>query len=156
MKPREFVRYWVPVIAWMLVIFSASTDLGSAAQTSRFIGPILSWIAPEISAETIALVQLAVRKAAHVVEYAILTMLILRALQSRARATFARLAMIAFAAVALYAATDEFHQSFNASRSGTLQDVAIDCCGALLGVLVYRLLTIRSAPAHALARRTGS
>src|SRR5688572_23473781 len=36
---RSFVRYWLPVIAWILLIFLASGDLMSAEHTSRFIGP---------------------------------------------------------------------------------------------------------------------
>jgi VanZ family protein len=151
MKPRQFVRYWVPVIAWMLVIFSASTDLGSAAQTSRFLIPFLHWIYPAISADGIAAVQFAMRKAAHVTEYAILAMLLLRGIRSRGGATFLRHAAVVFAVVGLYAATDEFHQSFIGSRTASPYDVMIDCAGALLGLLAYRALTLRSAASPALA-----
>ncbi|MBQ8869494.1 MAG: VanZ family protein [Oscillospiraceae bacterium] len=34
-----------------------------------------------------------------------------------------------------YAATDEFHQLFVEGRSGSVRDVCIDFCGALVGVL---------------------
>ena len=155
MTLREFVRYWVPVIAWMLVIFSASTDLGSVAQTSRFLIPFLHWINPQISAETIAAVQLGMRKAAHVTEYAVLAMLFLRALRHQMRATFLRHAATVLFLVGLYAATDEFHQSFSASRTASPIDVMIDCCGAALGVAVYWLFAMRRAPKPALARQTG-
>ena len=67
----------------MGVIFLFSTDTFSGSQTSRFIGPILKWFAPDITNDSIALVQLAVRKIAHLVEYAILSMLICRALAKR-------------------------------------------------------------------------
>ena len=55
----------MPVFAWMLVIFTASTDLMSAEHTSRFIGPFLRWLAPEISAGAIAVVLLVVRHLSH-------------------------------------------------------------------------------------------
>jgi VanZ family protein len=154
MKLRELVRYWVPVIAWMLVIFSASTDLGSAAQTSRFLIPFLHWLNPQISSETIAAVQFAMRKAAHVTEYAILAMLVLRAVRHQFRATFVRQAAVVLLLVGLYAATDEFHQSFSASRTASPIDVIIDCCGAALGVAAYRLFARRTRPGPALARQT--
>ncbi|MCH2607747.1 MAG: VanZ family protein [Pedosphaera sp.] len=71
---------WVWVAVWMGVIFLFSTDTFSGSQTSRFIGPILKWFAPDITNDSIARVQLVVRKIAHLVEYAILSMLICRAL----------------------------------------------------------------------------
>ena len=154
MKLREFVRCWVPVIAWILVIFSASTDLGSAAHTSRFLVPFLHWINPEISAGTIALCQFALRKAAHLAEYAVLAMLLLRAMRHRVRAAFARQAAIVLVLAGLYAASDEFHQSFSAARTGSPIDVMIDCCGAALGIAAYRLLAMRAAHAPAAATPT--
>ena len=74
---------WVWVAVWMGVIFLFSTDTFSGSQTSRFIGPILKWFAPDITNDSIARVQLVVRKIAHLVEYAILSMLICRALAKR-------------------------------------------------------------------------
>jgi VanZ family protein len=45
--------------------------------------------------------------------------------------------------VALYAASDEFHQLFVATRDASLRDVAIDTFGAVLGIIllwgIYRL-----------------
>ncbi len=47
MLVRSFAKYWVPVIAWVLLIFVMSGDLMSAEHTSRFFVPFLRWIAPE-------------------------------------------------------------------------------------------------------------
>ena len=79
----SMVNPWVWVAAWMGVIFIFSTDHFSGAQTSRFIGPILKWIMPTISVESIANVQLFVRKTGHLAEYGILSILICRALAKR-------------------------------------------------------------------------
>ena len=136
MNVSSFVRYWMPVIAWMTLIFIASTDLMSGQQTSRFIGPFLLWLISDISPEGIAAVQLLVRKAAHVTEYAVLAMLVFRAL-SGGRSRTALQPWIVLGIAALYAALDELHQSFVASRTGSPRDVAIDIFGALLGVLIY-------------------
>jgi VanZ family protein len=133
---RRFLKYWLPVLAWMVFIFIGSTDLLSAEHTSRFIGPFLRWLAPDISEATVASVQLAVRKGAHLTEYAILAALLYRALRQNQPRVGRALAM-SFLIAAVYAALDEFHQSFIASRTGSPWDVLIDCGGALAGVLIY-------------------
>ena len=129
----SFLKYWLPVVAWMIFIFVGSTDLLSVEHTSRFIGPFLRWFAPDISAETIASVQLVVRKCAHLTEYAILAALFYRAFVKR-------WGVIAFVISALYAMLDEFHQSFVASRTSSPWDVMIDCIGALAGLAIYSIL----------------
>ena len=117
----------------MIVIYIASTDLMSAAHTSRFIGPFLRWFMPDISDATVRTVQFFVRKAGHLTEYAILAVLLCRALQAHFH-RFLSIATIALVASAIYAAFDEFHQSFVSSRTGSPWDVAIDCLGAAIGV----------------------
>ena len=140
MKARSFLKYWLPVIAWMIFIFIGSTDLLSAGHTSRFIGPFLRWFAPDISDATIGSVQLVVRKCGHLTEYAILAALLCRAFRQHLMALL-QPALLAFVLAALYAGLDEYHQSFVASRTGTPWDVLIDCSGAIAGLVVYRLAT---------------
>jgi VanZ family protein len=136
---RVFVKYWLPVLAWMVFIFVGSSDLLSAEHTSRYIGPFLRWFSPDVSDATIALVQLVVRKCAHLTEYAILAALLVRAL---------RMFGVAFPVAAIYAAVDEFHQSFVATRTASPWDVAIDCVGAIAGLVLYGLARKRKAKAE--------
>lgn len=138
-KLVPLVKYWAPVIGWMLLIFVASSDLMSAERTSRFLIPFLRWIAPGISPATIASIQFLVRKSAHLTEYAILAALLWRGIQQHQAGSW-RAAAIALVAAALYASLDEFHQSFIPSRTGAPRDVAIDCCGALLGLALCESL----------------
>lgn len=123
----------------MLVIFTASTDLGSAEHTSRFLIPFLHWLDPKISQAAIMTFQFLIRKAAHLTEYAVLAILLLRALRSGARDAFARHAVMVLLVTGLYAITDEFHQTFNPSRTASAHDVMIDCCGAAAGLAIYWL-----------------
>ena len=142
---RQFLKYWLPVLGWMIFIFIGSTDLLSAEHTSRFIGPFLRWFAPDISDATVASVQLVVRKCAHLTEYAILAALLFRAFRQRAPRVGRALAM-SFLLAAVYAAFDEFHQSYVVSRTGSPSDVLIDCAGALAGVLIYwRMIRARKS-----------
>ena len=142
-KPK--INPWVWVAAWMGVIFFFSTDLFSGAQTSRIIGPILRWFVPDISDYSIATVQLVARKIAHLVEYAILSILSCRALVQRAAPSplpLAALGQAVLIAVA-YAALDEWHQSWTDERFGSPLDVAIDSVGATVGAAFFAWLSRR-------------
>jgi VanZ family protein len=99
---------WLPVVAWAAVIFAISSipSLGTGLGT---------W-------------DLVLRKLAHVTEYAILGLLLARALPD----------LPAFALAVAYAATDELHQHFVAGRHGAPLDVAIDAIGVLAGILLFR------------------
>ena len=147
-RVKIFLRYWLPVFIWVGVIFIGSTDLMSAEHTSRFIAPFLHWLRPDISAEAIAQVQFFVRKAAHVSEYAILAILLLRALKSGRGKTIPPLVTLTLLLALSCAALDEYHQSFVASRTASPYDVMIDLCGAAFALAAYCLITQRSAPAN--------
>jgi VanZ family protein len=74
------------------------------------------------------------RKIAHVTEFAALTLL-----WGWALAPLSRRAIPLAAAIALlYAATDEYHQSFVEGRSGSPLDLAIDALGVTIGAAVLR------------------
>jgi VanZ family protein len=134
----RFVSYWMPVIAWLLLIFAGSTELLSAAQTSRFLVPFLRWLSPDISLGTIETIQFAIRKLGHLTEYAILAALLWRALRGGTdlHAKMSILFIGAWFACAIFAASDEFHQSFVPSRTASLHDVIIDIFGALIGLAI--------------------
>lgn len=130
----------------MALIFVGSTDLLSQRRTSRFIGPFLRWIHPGVSDETIRQVQILVRKGGHVTEYAVLAILACRALARMQAGPGGngdtpprRPWLAALLLSAAYAATDEYHQSFVATRAGQVTDVLIDTAGAAAGLAVLWL-----------------
>ncbi len=151
--PRHFLKYWLPAIAWIAVIFVASTDLMSAQHTSRFIGPFLRWLVPDITPENVAAVQLVVRKAAHVTEYAILGALLLRAFRGTHPAPLGRHAVLGIAVAITCAAADEYHQSFVATRTGSPVDVSIDAIGAVIGATLCWWLMARGSRRRAVVKR---
>ena len=135
---RSELRPWLWVFIWMLVIFLFSTSTFSGTNTSRIIGPILKWLIPEITNESIAFIQFFLRKTGHIVEYAILSILVSNAIVRRL-AEFSAIPLI-FKSVfisSIYAAFDEWHQSWTVGRTGSLIDVSIDSVGALLGVFLF-------------------
>jgi len=135
---KSFLKYWLPLLIWLGLIFIGSTDLMSAEHTSRIIVPLLRWFNPDISAEIIMRVQFFVRKTGHVTEYAILAMLLWRALRGGTRWQMKMSILFCVAAIVcvIFATSDEFHQSFVPSRTASPIDVMIDTCGALIGLTI--------------------
>lgn len=141
---HRFLRYWLPVILWMVFIFGLSTSAGASSNTSRIIGPIVRWLVPGISDEALGRVVFGVRKTSHVAEYALLAVLGWRArrkpVRGDARPWHRGDAVFAFVLATAFAASDEWHQSFVPSRQGSGWDVLLDSCGAVLGLfVVWRL-----------------
>lgn len=144
---KIFLRYWLPVLIWLGLIFIGSTDMMSSEQTSRLLIPFLRWLKPDISPETLAQIHFFWRKLGHVSEYAILAMLLWRALR---RGTSLQLRMsilfiIAWLISGIFAASDEFHQAFVPSRTAALGDVMIDMCGGLVGLAICVAVAARAA-----------
>jgi VanZ family protein len=135
----------MPAIIWMTLIFLGSTDILSAEHTSRFLVPFLHWIDPQISLATLNAIQFGIRKLGHLTEYAILAMLLWRALRSGTgwQMKISILFLIAAVACAIFAASDEFHQSFVPSRTASPTDVMIDICGALVGLTICLMFATR-------------
>ncbi|MEY2439709.1 MAG: hypothetical protein QOI34_1094, partial [Verrucomicrobiota bacterium] len=149
MKVGHIVSKWVPVIAWMLLIFAGSSDALSAEHTSRFLIPFLQWLDPTMSYHTIAAIHFTLRKIGHFTEYAILAALLWRALYGTFTALSRRMvSLCTFLVAASFAASDEFHQSFVLSRTSSAHDVMIDCFGVIVAVTLCALLSrARSQPA---------
>lgn len=123
-----------------------STDVGSAEHSSRILEPVLHWLKPNASVEDFNLVHLLARKAAHLTEYAVLGLLVFRALRLSCPTLVRRSAwsvgVAALMVAAAFAGIDEFHQSFVPGRTPAVTDVLIDTCGAALGLGVIGLIGI--------------
>jgi len=100
---------WMPVVFWASVIFAFSSipNLGTGLGV---------W-------------DLVLRKLAHTAEFAILAILLERALRRPA---------LALLIASAYAATDEFHQAFVPGRHAKPTDWLIDTAGAAIGLLLLR------------------
>jgi len=142
--PR-FLKYWLPLLLWLGVIFVGSTNITSSEHTSRYVVPFLLWLKPDTSPGSIWIIHVVVRKCAHITEYTVLALLLWRALRSVSY--FRTKTFIVFGAVlvgcAVVAASDEFHQTFVKSRTPSVPDVLLDIAGALLGLLIAASFTGR-------------
>jgi VanZ family protein len=142
---KSFLKYWLPVLIWLAMIFIGSTEILSAEHTSRIIAPILRWFNPDVSAQAIARVQFFVRKAGHITEYAIFSILLWRAFRggTRWQAKPSVLFLVTWLVSVLFAVSDEFHQSFVPSRTASIRDVLIDMFGGLAGLVVCGMVAAR-------------
>jgi VanZ family protein len=121
---------WVPPVLWMAVILWLASDTGSAERTGRLLVPILTFLFPGASPIQIEVMHGAIRKLGHVIEYAILAGLWLRAF-TRDGVSRRPAAWRAWAIAAAWAAIDESYQAMVSTRTGSAVDVALDAAGAL-------------------------
>jgi VanZ family protein len=105
---RSALSAWLPVVVWAGVIFAFS----SVPSLGTGLG---AW-------------DLVLRKLAHLSEYALLGLLLARAVRRPG---------VALALAAGYAVTDEVHQTFVEGRHGAPLDVGIDTLGTLVGVCAW-------------------
>jgi VanZ family protein len=168
--PRSLAHRWWPVAFWLAVIRLESTDFASAANTKGVLHRIAVAIFGTIDPTVVDAVNTILRKSGHFVGYAILSLLVFRALKytqrDRLRLVLHRRwgiffrdlwqwnwAVIAVLFTFITAALDEIHQASLASRTGQWQDVALDTAGA---IAMQFLLYARAAHAVNLQRKHGT
>jgi len=139
----HWFRRWWPALAWAVVISTLSTSSFSAENTSRVIVPILHWVFPHTSLERLLEIHHLLRKCAHLTEYFILSLLILRGIRGQRRETHLRWALLAILIVAGYASLDELHQAFVPSRTPAFTDVLLDTTGGVAAQIVAALFALR-------------
>ena len=117
-------REWIPVVLWGALIFTLSTSAFSAINTAKVFDPIIRWLIPGVSAASVDVCHMLVRKAAHFTEYGVLFWLLVRG-------PMVRRPYLALMLCVVYALSDEGHQMFVPDRTASLYDVALDSTGAL-------------------------
>lgn len=125
----------------MLIIFLWSTDFGSAKNLNPRITGIFQTFFPDMARkmdpDLVYRINFNIRKTAHVTEYAILAILAYRAFAFGApHFRSSRNVVLPLLLGILYAASDEYHQSFSRLREGTAADLVFDIFGVILGLLL--------------------
>ena len=147
---------FIPTILLLLLIFGFSAQDGETSgslsfEISMFLVKLVSPLLPVSNTEATLLeyaeqLHLYVRKAAHMTEYFLLAL----SLQLPLAAWFPRLSfwktriVTGFFCTVVFAALDEFHQTFVPGRSGNVTDVCIDSVGALAAsICLYVVFLLR-------------
>lgn len=144
MKKIKFLRAIIIILILLnmgaIFFFSAQKAVESDKTSDGFITilckTVVSYfdsLSPKEKETMVKSLSCAVRKAAHMSEYALLGFLcaVLFASYGYKIQNFA----LGFGFSVFYAATDEFHQLFVEGRSGQFSDVCVDAAGAFIGVL---------------------
>jgi VanZ family protein len=119
----KFVRFLLPVIVWMGIIFFFSTRMRIQVSPDSIINFIFF-------------------KTLHVLEYSFLYVLLFRSFKyTQPKEKVILWYVSAFVFTVLYAGTDEIHQTFVPTREGALRDVIIDAGGAIIAwISIQQLL----------------
>jgi VanZ family protein len=107
-NPVRWLFYWVPPAAWAAAIFGLSS-LSHVPRPPAYPGE---------------------DKVLHALLFAVLSLLLLRALAGERRMGLGKAAALAFLAASLYGAFDEWHQYFVPPRSMDAVDWLADSVGA--------------------------
>ena len=127
---------WAAILAWIALINTFSGEGFSDASTSRFIGPLVRWLFPDVSPATLAAIHFVVRKTAHAAEYGVLALLALVALRRSFRLSLRGSIVLALAIVTVVGTADEAHQARLAVRTGSPWDVMLDLAGGVLALAI--------------------
>jgi VanZ family protein len=140
-----WIRAWLPVFLGVSVIATESSAYFGADHTSGPLRWLWQQLFGQVSDGSWELFHHVIRKTGHFVGYGMMGLLWLRAWWlSLPRTGFLPNATLALLGTALVASADEFHQSFLPNRTGVPSDVLLDCCGAIvLLLLAYFILRIR-------------
>jgi len=124
---------------WAGFIFLMSTDSFSAQNTASFFDPILKWLVPHITRHQLMLANHYLRKTAHFTEYFVFCVLLFRGLRGLHSGWRWQWGLAAWFIAFCYAALDEVHQAFVASREARVSDSLLDSFGALVAIIVLYL-----------------
>lgn len=140
---------WLPAVIIMAIIFYFSAKPATiSGESSLMISQTLLNAyenITDLSYEELARQQVLldldhiVRKTAHFIEYAILAAAWVMHFITWKKG-FRIGVGLSVLITSVYAATDEFHQTFVAGRSGQISDVLLDSCGAVVGAFFFLLL----------------
>lgn len=139
------ILIWIPAIIMAMLIFGFSKQDGEESTGLSYkAADIILTVCDKAGIvdyndnnrdSMIESVQFPIRKAAHMTEYAVLSVLIMLALIVDGLKGI-RLPVISAIIATVFAATDEFHQRFVPGRYGCLRDVLIDAAGSIIGLMI--------------------
>lgn len=109
--PKKFYTHYLPAIVWAGIIFILSAVPGNDYPSAVFDYSII----------------------AHLIDFFVLAILVSRALGAKTKSRL----FLAFLIGALYALSDELHQSFVLYRSSNAVDFLIDLVAVMIGIIFY-------------------
>ncbi len=136
-KWRDWSTTFAPLILWIGVIAFLSTSYASMAETSRFIGPVLKYLFPNATEETLHAIHVVIRKLAHFTEYSLLAFFALRAIATPLNVRSHIRYVLPLILVIVIASADEINQSFDAARTGLPSDALLDIASGAIAIAIF-------------------
>ena len=137
----RIIRYWLPVLLMIGLMFWFSSDSFSGDRTESLLDSLVAWLAAGLSRDEIRLVNFLVRKSAHFVEYALLASLLYRGFrQDDPQRWRLKWALYSLAILAGWALLDEYRQSLTWTRSPSAYDALLDISGGLFALGIIALI----------------
>lgn len=115
---------WGLVLAWMALIFVLSAQ-------------------PTLVRHPDSVADIVLKKLGHVAEYGVLALLVWWALHDPLAPVEWRSLWLSFAVAVLYAAGDEWHQTWVPGRNGNVYDWTVDLAGAGIALVGLRIVLLR-------------
>jgi VanZ family protein len=141
---RGRIFRYAPLILWIGVIFFLSSGQGAMSNTSRFIRPLLEFLFPGASEETLFIYHGIIRKLAHPSVYAVLAYFAYRAFYYSTQNHLQKYWFpVSLLLVFTVASLDELNQSFLASRTGSPYDILLDTIGGLVMLTILFFINRR-------------
>ena len=130
---------WIVLIIWLGVIFAFSHQANSGEITKNIIADTIEIKVEQKTEPTLDIINYIIRKSAHISEYIILTIVIF-SLASEYTKNNKKIIIYGLIGCLIFASLDEFHQYFIPGRSALVTDVLIDFIGAIVALILYKLL----------------
>lgn len=139
---KKFLRYWLPPLVWMAVIFPLGGKGLKSYKLYRLFMGVLHTVLPRVSWELAHTAYTLFRKSLHFFGYALLAWLLYRAFRAGGPPNWKKeWALRAGGVAVFYGFLDEFLQGFIRTRNASPFDWLIDSAGIAFALLVIRAVT---------------
>lgn len=125
----------VLLVLWMIFIFTMSNT--SSIDSSNQSGFIVEFINKIFGFGNTEILEIIIRKLAHLFEYIVLGVLMINYLKNY---KIKRNILFTIILCFIYACSDEIHQLFIQGRSGNIIDIMLDTIGAIIGIIIYQFI----------------
>ena len=132
-----FVKYWLPLIILLGIIYWLSGGDFTDGRTSEFFFPKIKFLFPGLSPEEVTFVHEVIRALAHIVEFFFLGLLLSLAINYLPlRISSFKKGILIIVLLFVFAFGDELRQSLVALRKASLVDVGLDLFGGMLAMII--------------------
>lgn len=125
-------RIWlvVTIIYCIAIFITTASPVSTGASSSSLFLKLFN-----LTEQEAATINVFFRKSVHLSAFGVLAILFYKSFSTKPY-------IKAWVFTTLYAATDELHQVFIPNRTGTVIDVVIDSIGAIIGLLIVKLIIV--------------